>query len=54
MKQKIIFSHRLMEYLLQKGFCQIGMMAFDGKPDKSVYFFIDSPELEAAIKNYYR
>lgn len=50
MKQKYIFSYRLMSYLLSLGFCQIDM--FKDYDDTQIYVFIDSSQLRAAIREY--
>ena len=49
MKPKYIFSYRLMSYLLDKGFCQIDMIR---ENNKTIYVFIDSPQLRQAITQY--
>ena len=52
MRTFTIYSQRLAGYLMQQGFVLEDLGRNDRNPDKRVFFFKDSEELQKAIKAY--
>ena len=51
-KKMPIFSQRLAGYLMQHGFVLMNMAPNQKQPDRNVFYFVDSAELEAKIAEY--
>lgn len=51
-KMTTVFNQKLCGYLLMKGFVLVGMAKNKYCPDKNVFFFNNSEELQASIDEF--